>query len=103
NRRGDAGGRPGRGGRVELAGLRVGQLVQGRTGWQDYVVASASAPMTAIPEIPGVPPSYFLRALGMTGLTAYVGMLEIGRPKSGETVVVSAAAGAVGSVAGSSQ
>ena len=45
-------------------------------------------------------PSYFLGALGMTGLTAYVGMLDIGRPKPGETVVVSAAAGAVGSVAG---
>jgi NADPH-dependent curcumin reductase CurA len=79
---------------------QVGQLVQGRTGWQEYVVASASAPLTAIPEIPGVSPSYFLGALGMTGLTAYVGMFDIGRPKSGETVVVSAAAGAVGSVAG---
>jgi NADPH-dependent curcumin reductase CurA len=78
----------------------VGQLVQGRTGWQDYVVASPSAPMTAIPDIPGVSPSYFLGALGMTGLTAYVGMLDIGRPTPGETVVVSAAAGAVGSVAG---
>ena len=78
----------------------VGQLVQGLTGWQDYVLASPSAPMTAIPEIPGVSPSYFLGALGMTGLTAYVGMLEIGRPTAGETVVVSAAAGAVGSVAG---
>jgi NADPH-dependent curcumin reductase CurA len=79
---------------------QVGKLVQGRTGWQDYVVASASAPMTPIPEIPGVSPSYFLGALGMTGLTAYVGMFDIGRPKSDETVVVSAAAGAVGSVAG---
>ena len=49
---------------------RVGQLVQGRTGWQDYVVASASAPLTAMPEIPGVSPSYFLGARGMTGLTA---------------------------------
>jgi NADPH-dependent curcumin reductase CurA len=79
---------------------QVGQLVQGRTGWQDYVVASASAPLMAMPEIPGVAPSHFLGALGMTGLTAYVGMLDIGRPKPGETVVVSAAAGAVGSVAG---
>jgi NADPH-dependent curcumin reductase CurA len=78
----------------------VGRLVQGLTGWQDYVVASASAPMTALPEIPGVSPSFFLGALGMTGLTAYVGVLDIGRPKPGETVVVSAAAGAVGSVAG---
>ncbi len=79
---------------------QVGQLVQGLTGWQDYVVASASAPMMEIPEIPGVSPSFFLGALGMTGLTAYVGMFDIGRPKPGETVVVSAAAGAVGSVAG---
>jgi NADPH-dependent curcumin reductase CurA len=79
---------------------RVGQLVQGRTCWQEYVVASDANPMTPTPEIPGVSPSYFLGALGMTGLTAYVGMLEIGRPQPGETVVVSAAAGAVGSVAG---
>ena len=79
---------------------QVGELVQGRTGWQGYVVASASAPMTAIPKIPGVSPSFFLGALGMTGLTAYVGMFDIGQPKPGETVVVSAAAGAVGSVAG---
>src|SRR6476660_1748942 len=48
---------------------RVGQLGQGRTGWQDYVVASAAAPMTAMPEIPGASPSYFLGALGVTGLT----------------------------------
>jgi NADPH-dependent curcumin reductase CurA len=79
---------------------RVGQLVQGLTGWQEYVVASATNPMTPTPEIPGVSPSLFLGALGMTGLTAYVGMLEIGKPKTSETVVVSAAAGAVGSVAG---
>jgi NADPH-dependent curcumin reductase CurA len=78
----------------------VGQLVQGLTGWQDYAIASASSPMTAVPEIPGVSPSFFLGALGMTGLTAYVGVLDIGMPKAGETVVVSAAAGAVGSVAG---
>jgi NADPH-dependent curcumin reductase CurA len=79
---------------------QVGQLVQGLTGWQDYVVATASAPLMAVPAIPGVSPSSFLGALGMTGLTAYVGMLDIGRPRPGETVVVSAAAGAVGSVAG---
>jgi NADPH-dependent curcumin reductase CurA len=79
---------------------QVGQLVQGLTGWQDYTVVSASAPMIAVPEIPGVSPSCFLGALGMTGLTAYVGMFDIGKAKPGETVVVSAAAGAVGSVAG---
>ena len=79
---------------------QVGQLVQGLTGWQDYVVATASAPLMAVPVIPGVSPSSFLGALGMTGLTAYVGMLDIGKPTPDETVVVSAAAGAVGSVAG---
>jgi len=78
----------------------VGRLVVGRTGWQEYAVASASAPMRAVAEIPGVSPSQFLGALGTTGLTAHVGMLDIARPKPGETVVVSAAAGAVGSVAG---
>ena len=53
-----------------------------------------------MPEIPGVSPSSFLGALGMTGITAYIGVLDIGKPQPGETVVVSAAAGAVGSVAG---
>ena len=78
----------------------VGQLVQGLLGWQDYAVVSASNPATVMPDIPGVAPSQFLGALGMTGITAYVGMLDIGAPKPGETVVVSAAAGAVGSIAG---
>src|SRR3954451_10158324 len=79
---------------------KVGQLVQGLTGWQDFVVASQSAPLMAMPEIPGVSQSSFLGVLGMTGLTAYIGMLDIGKPQPGETVVVSAAAGAVGSIAG---
>ena len=78
----------------------VGQLVQGLLGWQDYAVVSASNPVTVMPDIPGVAPSQFLGALGMTGITAYVGMLDIGAPQPGETVVVSAAAGAVGSIAG---
>lgn len=79
---------------------QVGQLVQGLTGWQDYVVASSSAPLLAMPQIPGVSPSHLLGALGITGLTAYVGLFDIGKPQPGETVVVSAAAGAVGSIAG---
>lgn len=78
----------------------AGQLVQGLLGWQDYAVVSASNPARVMPDIPGVSPSQFLGALGMTGLTAYIGMLDIGAPKPGETVVVSAAAGAVGSIAG---
>lgn len=79
----------------------VGQTVQGLVGWQEYTVASASAPLMPVaPATPGVSPSAHLGALGKTGLVAWVGVRQIGRPKPGETVVVSAAAGAVGSVAG---
>ncbi len=78
----------------------VGQLVQGLLGWQEWVIASDAAPLQPVPDIQGVSPSAFLGVLGMTGLTAWVGIKDIGRPQPGETVVVSAAAGAVGSVAG---
>jgi NADPH-dependent curcumin reductase CurA len=77
-----------------------GQLVQGLTGWTEHFVASDAAPLQRVPGIEGVSPSFYLGVLGMTGLTAWVGMREIGKPREGETVVVSAAAGAVGSVAG---
>jgi len=78
-----------------------GKLYQGLTGWQEYFVASDAMPLMPVTEAPGVDsPSAYLGVLGMTGLTAWVGMLQIGQPKEGETVVVSAAAGAVGSVAG---
>jgi NADPH-dependent curcumin reductase CurA len=77
-----------------------GQLVQGLIGWQEWTVASDAAPLLPVAEIPGVSTSTYLGALGATGLTAWVGMKDIGRPEPGETVVVSAAAGAVGSVAG---
>jgi len=78
-----------------------GKLYQGLIGWQDWFVASDSMPLMAVTEVPGVEsPSAYLGVLGMTGLTAWVGIHEIGKPKEGETVVVSAAAGAVGSVAG---
>jgi NADPH-dependent curcumin reductase CurA len=79
---------------------REGQLVQGLLGWQEWAVASASAPLLPVAEIPGVSSREYLGVLGMTGLTAWVGIRDIGRPQRGETVVVSAAAGAVGSVAG---
>jgi len=78
-----------------------GRLYQGLTGWTEHFVASDSAPLIPVTEAPGVDsPSAYLGVLGMTGLTAWVGMLQIGQPKEGETVVISAAAGAVGSVAG---
>jgi NADPH-dependent curcumin reductase CurA len=81
-------------------GYETGQLVQGLIGWTEHFVASDAAPLQRVPVADGVSPSLYLGVLGMTGLTAWVGMREIGKPQEGETVVVSAAAGAVGSVAG---
>jgi NADPH-dependent curcumin reductase CurA len=81
-------------------GYREGQLVQGLIGWQEFAVASDSAPLLKIAEVEGASTSAYLGVLGMTGLTAWVGINDIGKPQEGETVVVSAAAGAVGSVAG---
>jgi NADPH-dependent curcumin reductase len=82
--------------------LPVGSLVHGLVGWQDYVVTSKSIPFGFTPLPPGlpVPPEVMLSVLGLTGVTAYFGMRELGAPKPGETVVVSAASGAVGSIAG---
>jgi NADPH-dependent curcumin reductase CurA len=68
----------------------------GRKGWREYYV-SDGADLTKIdPTL--APPQAYLGVLGMPGLTAYVGLLDIGRPQAGDTVFVSAAAGAVGSV-----
>jgi NADPH-dependent curcumin reductase CurA len=77
--------------------LKPGDLVQGLFGWQDYVVA----PGAMLAKVPaGVAPTHLLGVLGVTGLTAYFGVLDLGKPKAGETFVVSGAAGATGSVAG---
>ncbi|MFM8520029.1 MAG: NADP-dependent oxidoreductase, partial [Solirubrobacterales bacterium] len=78
----------------------VGARVQGLTGWQDYAVISDEQPLMVVPDGVEADDATLLGALGMTGATAWFGMKEIGQPKEGETVVVSAAAGAVGSVAG---
>jgi NADPH-dependent curcumin reductase CurA len=78
----------------------LGQVVQGLLGWQEYVVASDATFLMPVEVAADVPPSAYLGALGVTGLTAWVGIRDIGKPQPGETVVVSAAAGAVGSVAG---
>jgi NADPH-dependent curcumin reductase CurA len=76
-----------------------GDLVFGMTGWQEYVLADGTASaMTVLP--PGVEPAVALSVFGVTGLTAYFGLLDIGKPQPGETVVVSGAAGATGSVVG---
>ena len=81
---------------------REGELVSGTLGWQEYAVSDGRpGPMGGISHVPpGVSPTLALGALGGTGLTAYFGMLEVGKPKPGDTVVVSGAAGATGSVAG---
>jgi len=78
--------------------LQLGDFVSGYWGWQDYVVTSARAVQKLDPKI--APVSTALGVLGMPGMTAYFGFLEICQPKPGETVVVSGAAGAVGSLVG---
>ncbi|HEY2513668.1 MAG TPA: NADP-dependent oxidoreductase [Polyangiaceae bacterium] len=75
-----------------------GDFVLGAFGWQEYAVSSGQGLMKADPK--RVPLSAYLGPVGMPGVTAYIGLLDIGAPKEGETVVVSAAAGAVGSVVG---
>ena len=77
---------------------RVGELVVGFNGWQHYGISDGAGLRTLDPA--AAPPSTALGVLGMPGMTAYVGLLDIGRPQPGETVVVSAASGAVGSVVG---
>jgi NADPH-dependent curcumin reductase CurA len=78
--------------------LRPGDLVIGTLGWQDYAVAPAAYLRKVDPTL--APITTALGVLGMPGLTAYFGLLDIGQPKAGETVVVSGAAGAVGMVVG---
>ncbi len=78
--------------------VAVGSYVLGYTGWQSHAVVPASALRRLDPE--AVPISTALGVLGMPGFTAYAGLLEIGRPKPGETVVVAAATGPVGSAVG---
>lgn len=80
--------------------FKQGDIVNtGLGGWSTHVVANA-AMISPAPQIPGVPLTAYMSVLGATGLTAWFGMCDIGQPKPGETVVVSAAAGAVGSIAG---
>jgi NADPH-dependent curcumin reductase CurA len=76
--------------------FKQGDIVQGRLQWKKYQTASPDNLQQVDPEL--APISTALSTLGMTGLTAYFGLLRIGRPQKGETVVISGAAGAVGSV-----
>ena len=77
-----------------------GMLVLGRHAWETYTLTDASDFTAPLEVDPDVPLHLYLGTLGPTGLTAYFGLMDIGQPKAGETVVVSAAGGAVGSVAG---
>jgi NADPH-dependent curcumin reductase CurA len=79
-------------------GFKKGDKVLASLGWQLYGVARGKDLMLV--DTKRVPGSYYLGILGMPGFTAWFGLFEIGKPKAGETVVVSAASGAVGSVVG---
>ena len=81
-------------------GFARGDFVQGTFGWQDYAAVKPGGLVPVVKLPPGVPLTWPLGVLGITGLTAYFGLLDVGKPKAGETVVVSGAAGATGSIAG---
>ena len=77
--------------------LAPGDLVNAETGWQEY----AAVPAKHLSKMPKIEPmTHLLSVYGIAGLTAYFGLLDVGKPKAGETVVVSAAAGSVGSIVG---
>ena len=76
----------------------VGTAVLGMLGWQEYAIVGGDVLARAVP--PGVPLQQMMSVFGTTGVTAYFGMLDVAKPQAGETVVVSGAAGATGSVAG---
>ncbi|MGB8634706.1 MAG: NADP-dependent oxidoreductase [Rhodanobacteraceae bacterium] len=76
---------------------KPGDWVLAYTGWQDYAISDGKG-LNKLNELPH--PSWALGILGMPGFTAYMGLLDIGQPQAGETVVVAAASGAVGSVVG---
>ena len=82
----------------KLSGYETGDIVFAPIGWQEYALSDGVGARKIVPSLG--PLSYALGVLGMPGLTAYTGLLNIGQPKSGETLVVAAASGAVGSVVG---
>ena len=80
------------------ARFAVGDIVEDRLGWQEYAIGGAASMRKVDPSL--APISTANGVLGMPGMTAYFGLLEVGQPKPGETIVVSAASGAVGQVVG---
>ena len=88
-------------GRVEQSnhkGYRAGDVVTGMFGWQEWAAVGAGAIDRVVDD--GLPMSTALGVLGLNGVTAYFGLLEVGEPRAGDTVVVSTAAGSVGSCVG---
>src|SRR6202020_2765850 len=83
---------------VEQSPLRGRRRRVGLTGWQDYIAMKPKGQLSKLPH--GTPLELAMSDLGLTGITAYFGLLDVGRPVSGETIVVSGAAGATGSVVG---
>src|SRR3954467_6188892 len=83
---------------ANLPGYQAGDVVFAPTGWQEYALSDGKEARKLDASL--VPASYALGVLGMPGLTAYAGLLTIGQPRPGETVVVAAASGAVGSLVG---
>ena len=99
-------GEPMRGGSIGIVtesrhdGFAPGDIVNaGLAHWALYNTLPGAA-LNKLPQLPGIPLTAYMGPLGATGMTAYFGLMDIGRPKPGETVVVSAAAGAVGSMVG---
>ena len=84
---------------TKVSHIKVGDIIQGgmHGGWQEYFVVPGEE-ASAISLTESIPLTALISVLGFTGPTAYFGFLDIGKPKKGETVVVSAAAGAVGSI-----
>ncbi len=77
--------------------FKEGDIVQGMTGWQTHVITDGRD-YSQVPSKSGLPLEVYMGPLGMTGITAYFGLMEVAKPEKGETLLVSAAAGAVGSV-----
>ncbi|MEE2892990.1 MAG: NADP-dependent oxidoreductase [Pseudomonadota bacterium] len=84
----------------EHADFAPGDVVQGMWGWSSHTLVDGGMGLTKMPLAPGVKLDAYMSILGATGMTAYFGLLDIGKPQAGETVVVSAAAGAVGQIVG---
>jgi NADPH-dependent curcumin reductase CurA len=89
-------------GRVEQSrnsAFKEGSIVQGMLGWQEYALGNGEG-LSLLPDNPSIPLTAYFGLFGHIGMTAYFGLLDIGKPQAGETLVVSAAAGATGSLVG---